>query len=59
MGPKTDKYKKKDYTIYWNKRAKQIRIKHYGKAITVALPENELEDAIKKYVPQETAQSLN
>jgi len=59
MGPKTDKYKKGTYVVYWSKREKKVRLKNHGKAITVAMPETELEDAIKKFIPAEVTNALN
>lgn len=51
LGPKTLKYKRGDYAVYWNKGAKKFRVKHHGKPITTLKPEHELEETIKEYFP--------
>ena len=58
-GPKTHKYKNKDFTIYWNKNRKVFRLKMYGKSITTLKPETEIEDILKKYLPPEIQAGLN
>jgi hypothetical protein len=55
LGPKTHKYKRGDYAVYWNKAAKKFRVKHHGKPITTLINENELEATISKYFPLEAA----
>lgn len=54
FGPKTLKYKKGDYTVYWNRTAKKFRIKHHGKAITILMNENEMDAKLKEIFPQAT-----
>lgn len=53
-GPRTQKYRKGDYKVYWNKASKVFRIKHHGKAITTLLNENQIDIELKKYFQKET-----
>lgn len=49
LGPKTHKYKRGDYAVYWNKTAKKFRVKYHGKPITLLKTEDELENTLSKY----------
>lgn len=53
-GPRTQKYRRKDYKVYWNKAQKVFRIKHHGKAITPLLNENQIDVELAKYFQKET-----
>ncbi len=43
MGPKTSKYKKDQFTIYWGERIHKFKLKKFGRTITKTLPENEFD----------------
>lgn len=53
VGPKTDKYKYAEFTLYYNKKSKQFRLKKFGKAITTNLPEDQAEATLKKFILDE------
>lgn len=50
VGPKTDKYKMGEFTLYYNRRTKQFRLKKFGKAITTNLPEDKAGETLKKFI---------
>lgn len=49
-GPRTDKWKYGEFTLYWNRKTKQFRLKKFGKAVTTLQPESNLEETIKKHL---------
>lgn len=54
VGPKTDKYKYGEFTLYYNKRSKQFRLKKFGKAITPLLGEDKVDETLKKFILDES-----
>jgi hypothetical protein len=49
-GPRTEKWKYAEFTLYWNKKSKMFRLKKFGKPVTTLQPEDKAEETIKKFI---------
>jgi hypothetical protein len=49
-GPKTDKWKRGNYTVYYNKGTKTFRLKHHGVTVSNRLPDTELYATLEEIV---------
>jgi hypothetical protein len=56
LGPSSRKYKYKEYTFYWSRIEHKVTLKKYGTPIASFKNQDELEELIKKNVPDFSAE---
>lgn len=50
IGPKTSKYKKDQFTVYWSEGVHKFKLKKFGRTITRLLHENDFEHIWQKEI---------